>query len=134
MIAYKHPLFAKQKQDILNALQTGSDVRIKPTKTQQGNGFGTILASIGTPLAIELVKKRNWQGSTKIGRRPLQIKQDGHGAPRIGVYEAPPPFIGTWEQMRGSGKKKPQTPKRGQGLLLGANSPFKNVPVLNLIL
>ena len=59
MIAYKH-LFAKQKQDILNALQTGSGVRIKPTKTQQGNGFGTILASIGTPLAIELVKKSNW--------------------------------------------------------------------------
>ena len=29
----------------------------KPTKTQMGNGFGTILASIGIPLAIELVKK-----------------------------------------------------------------------------
>ena len=33
-------------------------------------------------------------------------KQDGHGAPRLGVYPPPPPFIGTWEQMRGSVKKK----------------------------
>ena len=55
LIAYKHLLSAKQKQDILNALQTGSGVHIKPTKTQQGNGFGTILASLGIPLAIELV-------------------------------------------------------------------------------
>ena len=30
--------------------------------------------------------------------------------------------------------KKPRTSKKGQDLLLGANSPFKNVPLLNLIL
>ena len=60
LIAYKHLLSAKQKQDILNALQTGSGVHIKPTKTQQRNGFGTILASLGIPLAIEVVKKNNW--------------------------------------------------------------------------
>ena len=45
MIAYKHLLSAKQKQDILNALQAGSGVRIKPTKTQLGNGLGAILQS-----------------------------------------------------------------------------------------
>ena len=73
------------------------------------------------------------------------------------MYEPLPPFIGTWEQMRGNtigmGKKrkkrkkekekkrkkerkkdKTRTSKRRQGLLLGANSPFKNVPLLNLIL
>ena len=53
---YKH-LSTKQKQDILNALQTGSGVHIKPTKTQLGNVLGTILASIGIPLAVELVNK-----------------------------------------------------------------------------
>ena len=62
------------------------------------------------------------------------------------MYEPLPPFIGTWEQMRGytigMGKKKKKkrkkdktrTSKRRQGLLLGANSPFKTVPLLNLIL
>ena len=30
--------------------------------------------------------------------------------------------------------KKPRISKKGQDLLLGANSPFKNVPLLNLIL
>ena len=38
-------LTAKQKQDILNALQTGSGVHIKPTKRQMGAGWGTILVS-----------------------------------------------------------------------------------------
>lgn len=81
-----------------------------PTKTQLDNGFGTILASTGIPLAIELVK-----GALRLGRSPLQIKPDGHGAPRIGMYEPPPPFIGTREQMRGSGtKKKLSHQKRGK--------------------
>ena len=57
LIAYKHLLFAKQKHDILNVLQTGSGVRIKQIILQLGNGLGTILASMGIPLAIELVKK-----------------------------------------------------------------------------
>ena len=60
----------------------------------------------------------------------------GHGAPRIGMYQ-PPPFIGTWEQARkGGGKKKnkKKQKKSGAGLLLGKNSPFKNVPLLNILL
>ena len=104
MIAYKHLLSAKQKQDIPNALLTGSGVHIKPTKTQLGNGFGTILASLGIPLAIELVKKITGKGAPRLGRSTG--KQDGHGAPRLGMYQPPPPFTGTWEQMRGGGKKK----------------------------
>ena len=39
LIQYKEYLTAKQKQDILNALQTGSGVHIKPTKKQIGAGF-----------------------------------------------------------------------------------------------
>ena len=38
LIAHKHLLSDKQKKDILNALQTGSGVHIKPTKVQTG-GF-----------------------------------------------------------------------------------------------
>ena len=57
LIEYKHLLSMKQKQDILNALQSGSGVHIKPTKTQSGGFLGTLLASIGIPLAIEAIKK-----------------------------------------------------------------------------
>ena len=41
LIAYKHLLTNNQRRDILNALQTGSGVRIQPTRTPLGNGLGT---------------------------------------------------------------------------------------------
>ena len=53
LIQYKDWLTAKQKQDILNALQTGSGIHIKPTKKQIGAGWGTILASIGIPMLLD---------------------------------------------------------------------------------
>lgn len=80
LIAYKYLLSAKQKQDILNALQTGSGVHIKPTKTQMGRGLGTILTSIGKPIAMKLVKKlpvgmhRDWGEvllENKMAMKPL---------------------------------------------------------------
>ena len=86
-------------------------------------GFlGTLLASIGIPLAIEALKKITG-GAPRMGSDLTK----GHGAPRIGMYQ-PPPFIGTWEQARkGGGKKKnkKKQKKSGAGLLLGKNSPFK---------
>ena len=103
LIAHKHLLSNKQKKDILNALQTGSGVNIKPTKVQTGGFLGTLLASIGTPLALEAVKKMTGSGVPRIGRPP---KQDGGAAPRLGVYQPPPPFFGTWEQAGAGGKKK----------------------------
>ena len=96
-----------------------------------GSGIGTILASIGIPLAVDLIKKMTGGSAPRL-RSPLQGKQDGHEAPRLGMYEPLPPFIGTWEQMHGCRKKK--RTRTGHGLLLGKNSPFKNIPPLNLIL
>ena len=52
LIAYKHLLSAGQKKDILNTLQTGSGLVIRPTKTQSGGFLGTLLASIGAPLLL----------------------------------------------------------------------------------
>ena len=52
LIAYKHLLSAGQKKDILNALQTGSGLVIRPTKTQSGGFLGTLLASIGALLLL----------------------------------------------------------------------------------
>ena len=103
LIAYKHLLTNKQKKDILNSLQSGGQLVVKPTKSQYGGFLGTLLASIGFSLAIEAIKKITGKGAPRMGTDPKK----GHGAPRIGMYQPPPPFIGTWEQVRkGRGKKK----------------------------
>ena len=110
LIANKHLLSNKQKKDILNALQTGSGVHIKTTQKQSGGFLGTLLASIGVPLALEAFKKMvGGSGVPRIGRAP---KLNGGAAPRIGVYQPPPPFFGTWEQ-EGGGKKKKKNPEKG---------------------
>ena len=102
LIAYKHLLPNKQKKDILNSLQSGGQLVVKPTKSQYGGFLGTLLASIVLPLAIEAIKKITGKGAPRMGSDLIK----GHGAPRLGMYQ-PPPFIGTWEQVRkGVGKKK----------------------------
>ena len=133
LIAYKHLLTTKQKKYILNSLQSGGQIVVKPTKSQYGGFLGTLLASIGLPLAIEAIKKITGKGAPRMGSDLIK----GHCAPRLGMYQ-PPPFIGTWEQVRKGGGKKKKAPKKtkksGAGLLLGKNSPFKNVPLLNILL
>ena len=116
----------------MNSVQSGGQLVLKPTKSQYGGFLGTLLASIGIPLAVEAIKKITG-GAPRMGS-----KLKGHGAPRIGsprlgMYQ-PPPFIGTWEQARKGGGKKKNQKKSGAGLLLGKNSPFKNVPLLNILL
>ena len=83
MYNYKHLLTANQKQDILNALQTGGgSLTIRPSSVQLGGGFlGSLLTS----------------NSCWLGQQPFpppQPKRDGGAAPRIGMYQ-PPLFIGT---------------------------------------
>ena len=137
LIAYKHLLTTKQKQDILNALQTGSGVHIKPTKVQTGGFLGTLLASIGVPLALEVIKKITGNGSPRMGQ-PKQIpprSNNQNGGLLDPIYRTPP-FYGNWpNDTIGMGiKKKRNAHKKGDGLLLGKNSPFKNVPLLNILL
>ena len=107
LIAYKHLLTNKQKQDILKSLQSGGQLVVKPTKSQYGGFLGTLLASIGLPLAIEAIKKITGKGAPRMGSDLIK----GHGAPRLGMYQ-PPPFIGTWEQVRKGGGKKKKAPKK----------------------
>ena len=68
LITYKHLLTTKQKKDIINALQTGSNVHIKPTRVQTGGFLGTLLASIGVPLAINAIKKLTGLGAPQMGQ------------------------------------------------------------------
>ena len=124
LIANKHLLTTKQMRDILTALQSGSGVRIKPTKTQSGGFLGTLLASIWIPLVL---KALTGKGAPQIG-----TPQPPRGAPRMGVWQ-PPPFIGSWNKKVGMGKKS-QPKKKGKGLLLGPNSPFNSIPLVGAIL
>ena len=141
LITYKHLLTTKQKKDILNALQTGSGVHIKPTKVQTGGFLGTLLASIGVPLAIEAIKKMTGKGAPQMGqpqqRPPRSISQltnDNQDGGLLMPTWRSPPFYGNWPNGTiGMGTKK-KDPKKGKGLLLGENSPFKNVPLLNILL
>ena len=109
LIAYKHLLTTKQKQDILNALQTGSGVHIKPTKVQTGGFLGTLLASIGVPLAIEAIKKMTGKGAPQMGRpkqRPPRSIPEQDGGLMTNTYRTPP-FYGNWpDDTIGMGNKK----------------------------
>ena len=109
---------SSQKQQLISALQSGGQVFVIPTKRQSGGLLGSLLASIGIPLAIEAFKKMTGKGAPRMGR-----PKEGYGAPRMGMY--PPPFYGQW----GEGCKK-----KGKGLLLGKNSPFNSIPIIGALL
>ena len=151
LIDNKHLLTNKQKQEILAALQLGGQVVVKPSAKQSGRMLGTILASIGIPLALDMVKNLFGKGAAagtgagapRLGRpkgkgaaagtgagAPRLGRPKGKGAPRLGAppFQRPPPFFGNWG--RGMGKKK----SKGKGLLLGSKSPFQNIPILGAIL
>ena len=121
LITYKHLLTTQQKKDILNALQTGSGVHIKPTKVQTGGFLGTLLASIGVPLAIEAIKKITGKGAPQMGqpkqRPPRSIPSTANnqdGGLLVPMYRTPP-FYGNWpNDTIGMGTKKKQQ-KKGRG-------------------
>ena len=124
LIANKHLLTDRQKKDIVDALQSGGQLVMKPTKSQYGGFLGTLLATIGIPLAVEAIKKMTG-GAPRMGS-----KLEGHGAPRIGMYQ-PPPFIGTWEQARkGGGKKKKKSKKVRSRTIAGKKQSIQKRPSL----
>ena len=117
--AYKHLLTTKQKKDILNALQTGSGVHIKPTKVQTGGFLGTLLASIGVPLAIEAIKKMTGKGAPQMGQPPprsiSQLTNDNQDGGLLMPMYRTPPFYGNWPNGTiGMGIKKKLQKKRAK--------------------
>ena len=123
LIANKKYLTKKQKEEILNALQSGGQIIIRPTPKQRGGFLGILLASIGVPLLLNALTGKglqNRQACKPIGGHGLQNR------PYSGVYAPfPPPFLGQW----GDGSKK-----SGKGILFGKNSPFNEIPLLGAIL
>ena len=103
LIEYKHLLSTKQKQDILNALQSGSGVHIRPTKSQSGGFLGTLLASIGIPMAIDAVKKLMGGSAPQIGLRQ-----------ELGYQKCPLHFIVIHHMSQVMVKKKEQSKNKNQ--------------------
>ena len=116
LIQHKNLLTKAQKEQILAAVQSGGQLVINPTAKQSGGFLGSLLASIGIPLALEM-------GSKLFGKGMTLPRKAGHGL--MTMPKPPPPFYGNWE---GRGKKK------GRGILLGENSPFQNIPLIGAIL
>ena len=155
LIKYKDLLTKKQKEQIISAVHTGGQLIVKPTKTQSGGFLGTLLASIGVPLLLNALTGKGLQVDKKRSRRSVNVH-----VPKINVHVPKinksttskdgglvlpmnyrsPPFYGTWENPTGMGVKpkkkapKKKTQRKGKGLLLGKNSPFKNIPLLNILL
>ena len=91
----------------------------------------TLLTGLASGLVSGAVEKA-------IGGSGLYLHKKGHGCARVqlvkgnGLYLTPHPRISTG----GTGLflKHGDQVYSGEGLLLGANSPFKNIPLLGLIL
>ena len=120
LIQYKDLLTKKQKEQIVNAIHTGGQIIVKPSKRQMGGFLGTLLASIGVPLlmkaltgnGLQVVNKRSRRSSNvhvpKIPKNTSKI-DGGLVIPRD--YRSPP-FIGTWDNPIGMGVKKKSTKKK----------------------
>ena len=109
LIAYKHLLNTGQKKNILNALQTGNGLVIRPTKTQSGGFLGTLLASIGIPMLLNALTGKGLQadrtGSANTTSVYVPDTTNGHGMYNPYPYMSPP-FFGSWENPTGAGVKK----------------------------
>ena len=99
------------------------------------------LASIGIPIAIELVSKMFGKGLQVDKRPPPPPPLSGYNTYYGGQFPMyPPPFYGNWGETigmgkkTGKGKKIGKGKKKGQGLFLGKNSPFSGIPILGSIL
>ena len=110
-------IFTPKQIDMINkAYSNGSKLFIKPTKKQINGGFLSTLASIGVPMAIELVSKIFGSGLPvdKVPPPPppnpymnVHLPQSGGKFP---IY--PPPFYGNWNETIGMGKKKKEGKKK----------------------
>ena len=142
LIANKHLLSKKQKEEIVAALQSGSSVFVKPTLKHSGGFLGTLLASIGIPMLMNALTGRGLHVEKSRPKRSIPVylppkKGKGKNSSIMLMPYQPPPFFGSWKNPIGYGTKKKAHQKKkrkGKGLLLGPNSPFNNIPLVGAIL
>ena len=113
-------LTQSQIKEINKVMQTGGRLMLKPTKKQLEGGFLGALASIGIPIALELVSKI-FGGGLQVDKTPpppppnsfsnVYLPQSGGKFP---MY--PPPFYGNWGETIGMGEKKKEREKKRPGI------------------
>ena len=138
--------FTKSQRDQINkAYQTGGRLVIKPTRRQVEGGFLGTLASIGIPMAVSLVSKMFGSGlpagaGLQVDRHSssntanVHVPQPPPSTHGEGHYTYPyrsPPFYGSWENPIGMGVQGKKKKSKGKGLLLGKNSSFNSVSILD---
>ena len=104
-------LTSPQIDQINRVMQTGGRLVIKPTRKQVEGGFLGTLASIGIPIAIELLSKMFGIGLQvdKIPPPPPNPYSNVYLPQSSGQFPMyPPPFYGNWGETIGMGKKKRQ--------------------------
>ena len=109
-----HLLTKKQLSDVMNAINMGLDVVIKPTKAQTGRGIGTILASIGIPMLLDAVLGKGLQVDSRRSRRSLPVHvPEKDGGLVLPLNYRSPPFYGSWDNnnMIGYGRSKKKNDK-----------------------
>ena len=136
----------------LNKPQKSKFDEIMMTGNGQTGGFlGTLLASIGLPLVIKALTGSGIHNrpfdmqSYKTHPKKIPIPQnqqqpivkepvDGTALKEWELWN-PPPFNDNHEMIeyKGKGVKKKRPKKSGEGILFGKQSPFKNVPLLNIL-
>ena len=115
----ENELTQSQIDQINRFSQTGGRLVIKPTRKQVEGGFLGALASIGIPIAIELVSKMFGKG-LQVDKTPpppqtnpysnVYLPQSGGKFP---MY--PAPFYGNWRENIGMGKKTGKGKKTAKG-------------------
>ena len=92
------------------------------------------MGSIGVPFLSMHWREKDFKPTEPVPLTTMSVYVPGSkskGGRMINPYAyTSPPFVGTWNDPVGMGVKK----RRGQGLLLGKNSPFNSIPVLGTIL
>ncbi|PFX14403.1 hypothetical protein AWC38_SpisGene21443 [Stylophora pistillata] len=92
----------KQKKDILNALQSGGELMIKPTVKQRSGFLGTLLASIGVPLLLNALTGKGLRNRMASGKGGAGMQNRPYGyipyyppqaqqAPTVGAPGPPGP-------------------------------------------
>ena len=122
MVPMLNLLTAKQKRDLNNAYQTGGNMYLRPTKRQmQHGGFWSALASLGIPLAMNLLPKlfgKGLQVDRSRSRRSLPVYGPKKGSSLLNydVLNKPnygiPAIHGSWGNQVGFGLKKTHDQKR----------------------
>lgn len=113
LIQYKDYLTEAQKKQIVNALQTGQGIpRFKLTKAQHGGFLGSLLASIGIPLVMNMLTGKGLHVDPHMPHNTVNVyvptrqrRSTPTGSGEMMPYQ-PPPFYGNYDSPIGMGIKK----------------------------